>query len=676
MKMILHILKKDFGRLKWLLAGWLLVLALQAYFNAQWLWSDWQVEKKYFGVIDTLQQINVIFMAVLVPLLVLGDSLASSRAFWLTRPISRMTLLFAKLAFLLIFIIVPYLLAAGVTLLDHGFTISQVVSVIPGMVLSKFFIIIPIFILASLMANFTACLATGLIFLVLLITGRVAMDFFVGLFGEGFQKIFINSALDNAIPFNYSLYWSIIAIKIFICTLILTVIILNQYSNRRTRDSVARIIILLLLLFTVDRFWTIDFLQINALKSTDLGIGHLVKTDINKEDPIYFRPDSNSRDLRFYGWEQQVNGLLPNQFTRISLIKNSNILYSGDVKLTGEPYQRSKDLVENGWSYNKYIRPLHNLFQDYTFANGRRVPESSVCLLTLPNDMNIKKFLDREGKYKADALFNVYEWKVRSVIPVRRGSQAKMGFEQMLFQYYSDENKYGGISFIIREKSLLPLIPFGDRKNGENDFGQNTMFLLMNKKTKEAYVVSDMTEYNVRSRMPFIPLSSRTVEIVAYWGYSMETSTIEKINEAWLADAVLVRLEAVPVGYFWKTLEYDKISIFSYDEDKSVVSDDGRVMQSFYWTGELQTESVKQENGQVHYKTFDKGGALKEEWDIDEDSKFIVSHKEYYENGKLLYEYTYRNGKIEGPVRKYSPDGNLISERMFRRGKDISHANK
>lgn len=93
-------------------------------------------------------------------------------------------------------------------------------------------------------------------------------------------------------------------------------------------------------------------------------------------------------------------------------------------------------------------------------------------------------------------------------------------------------------------------------------------------------------------------------------------------------------------------------------------------------TGELQTEAVKQENGQVHYKIFDKGGALKEEWDIDQDGESIGPYKEYYENGSLLYEYTYRNRKIEGPVRKYSPDGSLISEQMFRRGKDISPGNK
>ena len=101
MSLILHIVRKDFRRLRWPLAGWLLVvlarlgigfsLVLSGGFGAM---SDLQ----FRNLSEGLLVLGLLLTFVLTAMLVQEDALVGESSFWLTRPISGSRLLGGKLA--------------------------------------------------------------------------------------------------------------------------------------------------------------------------------------------------------------------------------------------------------------------------------------------------------------------------------------------------------------------------------------------------------------------------------------------------------------------------------------------------------------------------------------------------------------------------------------------------
>ena len=45
--------------------------------------------------------------------------------------------------------------------------------------------------------------------------------------------------------------------------------------------------------------------------------------------------------------------------------------------------------------------------------------------------------------------------------------------------------------------------------------------------------------------------------------------------------------------------------------------------------------------------------------------------KDYYENGKLQGEATYKNGQLDGVAKLYDESGKLIEEATFKNGKQV-----
>lgn len=110
MKLILHIVRKDFLRLRWGLVGWWVVIGLKLAIGfalilfvggAQWaemghasaIWSDRTLAPTLF----TLTTIERLLAFLLTAMLVQEDGLVGTKQFWVTRPISPGRLLTAKL---------------------------------------------------------------------------------------------------------------------------------------------------------------------------------------------------------------------------------------------------------------------------------------------------------------------------------------------------------------------------------------------------------------------------------------------------------------------------------------------------------------------------------------------------------------------------------------------------
>ena len=124
MKLVLHMVRKDFLRLRWPLAGWLVLVAAKLGLGfALVLGADllgWKNDSMTSVVVGGFV-LERVMTFVLVAMLVLEDALVGSTQFWTTRPISGARLLAAKLAGGLLLLWLPEVLLTLPWWLTCGF---------------------------------------------------------------------------------------------------------------------------------------------------------------------------------------------------------------------------------------------------------------------------------------------------------------------------------------------------------------------------------------------------------------------------------------------------------------------------------------------------------------------------------------------------------------------------
>ena len=176
--MILHIMKKDW-KLLWRVV--LLVAATQFALALMLFHIDHAaVDKNPYGLLLQL----VLFMtflsrAVLIVMCVQQDSIPGDRQDWLTRPVKRFDLMFAKLAFVLLFAQGPVLIADFLQAFAGGASFWHSLSA----AITRSLFVLPIFTLpfvafGALTRNLTEAIAGAVIFFLLLSGGEML---FVGL---------------------------------------------------------------------------------------------------------------------------------------------------------------------------------------------------------------------------------------------------------------------------------------------------------------------------------------------------------------------------------------------------------------------------------------------------------------------------------------------------------------
>jgi hypothetical protein len=175
MKAVGHLVANDLRRFKWLLLAWV-VLEVVATVVAG-VHPTFASNRREFqligGVINLLWLVELVLFLVLTPFIVQADSLVSSNAFWMTRPIPPATLLIAKS--LLIWIglaIVPIAIESTVMMALHGMSVTRTAVVALQNVLPQTLILALLMTVAALtrsLAMFALVWAGGLVGLIAVI---------------------------------------------------------------------------------------------------------------------------------------------------------------------------------------------------------------------------------------------------------------------------------------------------------------------------------------------------------------------------------------------------------------------------------------------------------------------------------------------------------------------------
>ena len=129
MDQIIHILIKDIRRLRWEIAGTLLVTALLAWLNGdnRLLLPVSRQEQQLSSLLGTLQPLCVGAWWFLLVSLFHVDAIPGVRQFWLTRPYRRSSLLGAKLLFMVLFLNLPTLAADVLVLWRAGLPLGGLI---------------------------------------------------------------------------------------------------------------------------------------------------------------------------------------------------------------------------------------------------------------------------------------------------------------------------------------------------------------------------------------------------------------------------------------------------------------------------------------------------------------------------------------------------------------------
>ena len=166
MKLVLHIVRKDFRHLRFYLAGWLGLVILMHVLIAIGPHLPGRVQSLLFLMGILLPVAKIFFLTLIISRLVQNDSPVGSTAFWLSRPVSGGRLLVSKTLFLVSTLILPLLAVEALFLLFHGVTGHDLFRSIPEVLFWQLLAVAVLVIPASLTRNLPRMVLLGFLFFV------------------------------------------------------------------------------------------------------------------------------------------------------------------------------------------------------------------------------------------------------------------------------------------------------------------------------------------------------------------------------------------------------------------------------------------------------------------------------------------------------------------------------
>ncbi|HPS54932.1 MAG TPA: hypothetical protein PLP05_04985 [Sedimentisphaerales bacterium] len=541
--------KKDLMRLKYLLIAWFLLILAQSALGiggnkiATEVFEFQMILPLLAKMISFLQ---ALMMIVIVPLIIQDDSLVGTTAFWYTRPISRKGLLLAKSFMISIILVIPLLLAELFVLAANGATACQLLLAVPEVLTEKLAIIVPFAILATLTAKFSRYALVGIIIFAAFTIISIIMSV-VPMFFNNLSKYIYD--LD---PYrNPSLLASVNFAKGLYIFLIGSALITHKFLTRRTEKTINYLLVAFLVMICFTRLWEWDFLQKECVTvpsspaisnlSVDFDTQYLIISD----EVRYRKTDTREKSISS---KQRIKGLPAGQFT-ISMVMDSVQMQYPDGTTLKSEYLSS--FTNEAFSSEKFMLPIQTALKDVKLLNPYKDNSSSTEIFCL-DESSLFQFKDKKGIYSANANFDIYEYKIVSRIPLKLGSKDSFGSEQVVI--YDILERPNVVSVIINEKKINLLFDRSVKKTSQFDMAQeiyasySPVYLIVNEKRGEAFLPEVGNNLNTDAMEIFELRLKTKAKMFDFTNQNDRNAFIPEINKEWLADAELVRLDAVQVG--------------------------------------------------------------------------------------------------------------------------------
>lgn len=511
---------------------------------------------------------------VIIPLLIQDDSIVGSTAFWFTRPISRKGLLFTKSCSVLILLVIPSLIAEMFVLSAHGATVYHLLLAAPEILIEKVAFIIPFAILAALTPKFGRYALVGvIIFAVFAVVGIILTVLMMFLPDLG--KFLSNPNLSK----NPSLEISVKVAKDIFVIIIGSVIIGYHFLTRSTRKTIIWVVIAFLVTICFPRMWHWDFLKEEVYTAkTSTVVSDSLSVDFDTQYIVVSdEPRTQKKDVRgkTISTKQTVKGLPVGQFTILRKMSDVQMEYPDETILESNYVSTHKRETSCN---EKYMLPIQSVLKDVKLLNPYDTKFSYTGIFSL-DESDFHKFKNKTGTYSARAKLDIYEYKIVAQVPLKPGSMASFGSERLVV--YDVLARNNAISVIVNEKKIKLLFDRSVKKKSRNDMAQDVfseyshVYLIVNKKRNEAFLAE---EGGITYANAMAALGPTRIETMAkqfdFTNLNDRNEHLPEIDKEWLADAELVRLDAVKRGKVKINFTVDDFALPSQASSPSEKIDD------------------------------------------------------------------------------------------------------
>ncbi len=558
MNIVWNLLRKDIRGLRIIVMLWLAWVVLQTTIEA-WapaaigrpvLWWTYQL------VSMAGPMMQFILLVVLIPLVIHQDPTVETRAFWLTRPISRKTLLVSKLGFMGLIVVLPVLLGEIIVLACNGIAGRNLMMAVPEILLIVLCRLSIIGVLAALTANFARFAIAGVSYIVAIgIVGLLASIFFARFFhyADAAKMLFSGSMMQSR-----EVVGSVAII------LVGGFVLCWQYLTRKTKASVIMAIVGVLCIVALKSAWHLDFLKGQKLAPA----------------VVSFNPDNVSLSLSIVNIEPiKIPSFGPRKYQTFNAV----------FDLTGISQKRTAEVVDGNVTFKR--SDGHSLRVDATGLNESAFPfnndhvavnspglwnavEADIgkcrVLNSNPDSTNMelnaqfnthgsedyKQFAGELVTVSGEVGLDLFEYKKAGMAPLKEG---------MCLVTKSSRDRVVAVSSntptreIILRKQTVSLLFAGEKKSkGRLNRMMNRMmpwtdskYLLLNRKRGEIVRCESVSPNDL--------LYSMTMAI-RMWklnrlDYVDLKLTFPELSNEWLKDSELVCFKKSSLGSFKKTIE-------------------------------------------------------------------------------------------------------------------------
>lgn len=556
MNLITHLFKKDVRRLRVLLGLWLLLVVFQAVLIGTAPGAsagDMALQIVFYLVTLLFPFLQLGALVVIIPLLVQDEPLVGTTAFWFTRPIARKDLLASKSAFMLALLVLPPLLAELIMLICNGVTPRHVALAVPEILLAQLSAVLMIWTLASVTRTFARFAIVGIIV--------VAVMGIIG-FAVGIAHLFQDDVFKNLLELSLTLSAQVVSsiLGIVLCS----VAIVYQYLTRKTAHTIVLVCLTWITTLAVSSAWPVDFLKKakvpvpkDILNGETVGIAVDYTGTHYASDAFSFRPAKTPK--KNVQGSLTVSGLPPGLVARVTSI-SAQLAYPDGKKLTSDVGSGSLSPMAGNLKRWDGGAVSHALGGIKVFNEEKRSSRFE-ALFEVEAD-SFSQYGGKKGTYTADVMLDVCRYKVTGVLPLHKKAHLDMGSEHVAVADVLREPH--GCQVLLSVKNVTLLFA-ADAQLDIASFlpgGRNVLYVLRNQKRGQAFIPkedqdSSSSFFNAPTgaRLKITPLRVRYVS----------ESSDAPLDEAWLADADLVRIEPVEVGVFSKSL---RIEDFVMDDKK------------------------------------------------------------------------------------------------------------
>ncbi|MCE0499548.1 MAG: hypothetical protein LV481_16540 [Methylacidiphilales bacterium] len=540
MNLVLHQFRKDILRTRVVLALWLLLVVLQ-FALVGWTAKpgDAVMQSLYPMLSELLTVFNYLLVLVLVPLLVHQEPLVGTTAFWFTRPLARTTLLASKALYILMLISLP-ILAQSIVFLANGVTLHDIALAAPELLINNLSWILIIATLAVFTPNFARFAIVGAIILVIQYLALFAV-----------QMVML---MKNPQGFISTLA-SLTSSRALVVSLIMlgfgSGVVLLQYLTRRFTLAITLAITSLILSLLVPYVWSWDFLKPSIQIVEDTGF-KADSVSANLTSPILTLDQPALRGgtpLKLIRGNMTFKNKPEGYIVQIGAI--DSVLKSADGQKI--PLQPANGQI--GFSGN--IDP-----DAVELALGG-VPVLNMAYYNSSQNQQVLFNLDAENygryantplDYSASLACTACKYVATTELPLTKGARFDRGSEHLIVTDVL--NQPDGVNLLLRQRNVrLLFAPRGQDSSPYQQDQSSVIYVLLNKARHQAVIQKLNTNFN------FDMLNNgilRNEQLRISFGPDDNNRNnnwlAPQIDKAWLADAVLVRLELTPVATFTRTL--------------------------------------------------------------------------------------------------------------------------